>query len=75
MSIKVNYNKNIVKNKNTNYVLFCDKNFKILGLKKTPLSKDSLIINKTLESNKIEDKNFLTFNSSKIKKFIIFNRK
>ena len=75
MSIKVNFNKNIVKNKNTNYVLFCDKNFKILGLKKTPLSKDSLIINKTLESNKIEDKNFLTFNISSNQKIIVVKLK
>ena len=51
MSIKVSFKKNIVENKIKNYVLFSDEKFKVLGLSKTSLSKDTSIINKIIANN------------------------
>ena len=55
MSIKVSFKKNIVENKIKNYVLFSDENFKISGLNKISLNKDSGFINKIINNNKIKD--------------------
>ncbi len=71
MSIKVSFKKNIVENKIKNYVLFSDENFKILGLKKSSLSKNSDFINKTVVNNKNKDRSFLIINLNSNQKIII----
>ena len=75
MSIKVTFKKNIVKNKIKNYVLFSDENFKISGLNKISLNKDSGFINKTINNNKIKDHNFLTFNINSNQKITLIKLK
>ena len=49
-----------------NYVLFANEEFKINGLNKLSLSKQSNQINRTINSNKSKKKEFIIFNNSKI---------
>ena len=69
MSIKVTFKKNIVENKIKNYVLFSDEKFKVLGLSKTSLSKDTSIINKIIANNVLKEKNFFHLIKSKSKSY------
>ena len=75
MSIKVTFKKNIVENKIKNYVLFSDESFGVLNLNKTPLFKDSDKINKTISNNKLNEKNFLSFNINPNQKITILKLK
>ncbi len=75
MSIKISFKKNIVENKIKNYILFSDEKFKVLGLGKTPLSRDLNAVNKTIANNELKDKNFLTFNLNPNQKIIIVKLK
>ena len=54
MSIKITLKSNINDKLVKNYVLFCDENFKIFGLSKLSLNKQSEIINKTVNSNNLK---------------------
>ena len=58
MPIKISFKKNIIESKIKNYILFTNENFKIIGLEKTSLSKQSNTINKTINNNKLKDKSF-----------------
>ena len=52
MPIKISFKKNIIESKIKNYILFTNENFKIIGLEKTSLSKQSNTINKTINNSK-----------------------
>ena len=71
MSIKIKIERNIAEKSIKNYVLFCDENFKINGLAKLSLADKSNIINKTINSNKIKEENFLSFNINPDQKIIL----
>ena len=75
MSIKVSFKKNIVENKIKNYVLFSDEKFKVLGLSKTSLSKDTSIINKIIANNVLREKNCFSFNLNPNQKVIVVKLK
>ena len=51
MSIKISYKKGIQEKLVKNYVLFANEDFKINGLNKLILGKQSSQINKTIKSN------------------------
>ena len=51
MSIKISYKKGIQENLVKNYVLFANEDFKINGLNKLLLGKQSSQINKIIKSN------------------------
>ena len=67
ISIKKSFNPKLVKN----YVLFCDENFKINGLNNLILKNQSSEINKTININKSEKKDFLIFNINSTQKIIL----
>ena len=71
MSIKINIKKSINLKTIKNYVLFCDEEFRIYSLNKLLISKTSGEINKTINSNKIKNKNFLVFNLSPNQRIIL----
>jgi leucyl aminopeptidase len=75
MSIKISFKKNVIENKIKNYILFTNENFKIIGLEKTILSKQSNIINKTINNNKLKDKNFQSFNINPNQRIILVKLK
>ena len=52
MSIKISYKNSISEKLIKNYVLFANEEFKINGLKKLSLSRQSNQINRTINSNK-----------------------
>ena len=58
MSIKISYKKGISEKTIKNYVLFATEEFKINGLSKLSLSKQSNQINRTINSNKSKKKDF-----------------
>ena len=62
MSIKISLKKNISEKNIKNYVLFADENFKINGLSRISLNKQSNLLNKAIISNKLYTKTFLQFN-------------
>ena len=57
MSIKISYKKGISEKVIKNYVLFSNEEFKINGLNKLSLAKNSNQINRTVKSNKGKNKN------------------
>ena len=63
MSIKISYKKAINEKTIKNYVLFSNEEFKINGLNKLLLAKNSNQVNKTIKSNKGKNKN-LTIKSN-----------
>jgi leucyl aminopeptidase len=75
MAIKISFKKNISENKIENYILFSDENFKIGGLDKISLSKNSKIINKIVSNYKSKDNNFLLFNINPNQKVILIRSK
>ena len=75
MAIKINFKKNISEKLVKNYVLFSDENFKIMGLNSLPLQKHASNINKTVDNNKIKDKNFLLFDLSPNQKILLVKLK
>jgi leucyl aminopeptidase len=75
MAIKISFKKNISENKIENYILFTDENFKIGGLDKISLSKNSKIINKIVSNYKSKDNNFLLFNINPNQKVILIRSK
>ena len=71
MSLKVNFKNYIKKIDIKNFVLFADENFKIMGLKNLPLTEDVVKINKTINYNKLKDKDFLLFNLNPSQKILL----
>ena len=59
MSIKITIKSNINDKLVKNYVLFCDENFKIFGLSKLSLNKQSEIINRTINLNNSKKRYFI----------------
>ena len=62
MSIKISIKNNINPNSIKNYVFFTNKDFRINGYSKLPISKYSNFINKLLNSSELGNKNFLSGN-------------
>ena len=58
MSIKISFKKNIPLKYIKNYVLFVNEDFKINGLSKIQLQKDSNFINQVIRSSVIKKKIF-----------------
>ena len=71
MSIKISYKKGISEKTIKNYVLFANEEFKINGLNKLSLGKQSNQINRTINSNKSKKKEFIIFNHSPDQKIIL----
>ena len=75
MSIKITY-KTVSNDKSIkNYVLFSDEEFKINGLSKLSISKNSNQISKTIISNKSKKKDFISFNLNPDQKIILIKIK
>ena len=75
MSIKISFKKNIPSKYIKNYVLFVNENFKINGLSKIQLQKDSNFINQVIRSSVTKKKNFLTINLNSSQKIIFIKIK
>jgi len=75
MSIKISLKNNISESKIKNYVLFTDENFKIRGLDRISLAKNSISINKASENNKLKNKNFILFNLNPSQKILLIRIK
>ena len=58
MSIKISFKKNIPSKYIKNYVLFVNENFKINGLSKIQLQKDSNFIYQVIRSSVTKKKNY-----------------
>ena len=75
MSIKITIKSNINDKLVKNYVLFCDENFKIFGLSKLSLNKQSEIINRTINLNNSKKKDILYFNINPSQKILLIRIK
>ncbi len=71
MSIKISYKKGIQENLVKNYVLFANEDFKINGLNKLLLGKQSSQINKIIKSNYSKKKEFIFFNHNSDQKIVL----
>ena len=70
MSIKISLKKNINEKIIRNYVLFCDEKFKIIGLEKLQIKKQSQTINKLINTNKT-NKEFISFNINSLQRIVL----
>ena len=75
MSIKISYKNSISEKIIKNYVLFANEEFKINGLNKLSLNKQSNQINRTINSNKSKKKEFIIFNLNPDQKIILIKIK
>ena len=75
MSIKISIKKSISPKVVKNYVLFCDENFKINGLNNLALKNQASDINKAINIDKSDKKDFLIFNINSIQKIILIRIK
>ena len=75
MSIKISHKNQINEKLIKNYVLFSNEDFKINGLSKLSLNKQSNQINRTVNSNKSKKKEFIIFNHSPDQKIILIKIK
>ena len=71
LSIKKNLNEKLVKN----YVFFTNEDFKIIALNKLSVSKSANEINKTINSNDLKNKEFLSFNLNPTQKISLIKIK
>ena len=71
LSIKKNLNEKLVKN----YVFFTHEDFKIIALNKLAVRKSSKEINKTINSNDLKNKEFLSFNLNPTQRIILIKIK
>ena len=71
MSIKIRLKKSISPKLVKNYLLFCDDNFKINGLNNLNLKSQSLEINRTINIDKSDKKDFLKFNINSVQKIFL----
>ncbi len=75
MSIKISYKKGIQEKLVKNYVLFANEDFRINGLNKLPLGKQSSQINKIIKSNYSKKKEFIFFNHNLDQKIVLIKIK
>ena len=75
MSMKITYKTGSNEKSIKNYVLFSDEEFKINGLSKLSISKNSNQISKTIISNKSKKKDFISFNLNPDQKIILIKIK
>ena len=75
MSIKITLKNNTKDNQVKNYVLFCDENFKINGLNKLSLNKQSKLIKDSIQSSNLKKKDIIFFNINPIQKIILIKIK
>ena len=75
MSIKISIKNNINPNSVKNYVFFTNKDFRINGYSKLPISKYSNFINKLLNSSELGNKNFLSLDINASQKVILIKIK
>ena len=75
MSIKISYKKGIQEKLVKNYVLFANEDFRINGLNKLPLGKQSSQINKIIKSNYSKKKEFIFFNHNSDQKIVLIKIK
>ncbi len=71
MSIKLSIKKSFSEKTLKNYVFFTNEDFKIDSLDKSVVSKFSNLIKKTVNSNEIKNKDFLSFNLNPLQKIIL----
>ena len=62
MSLKITYKKGVNEKNIKNFVLFTNEEFKINGINKLSIAKNSNQINKTINSHKSKKKDFISFN-------------
>ena len=75
MSIKISIKKAISPKLVKNYVLFCDENFRINGLNNLSIKNQSSHINKAINIDKSDKKDFLIFNINSIQKIVLIKIK
>ncbi len=75
MSIKISYKKGTQEKLVKNYVLFANEDFKINGLSKLLLGKQSSQINKIIKSNYSKKKEFIFFNHNSDQKIVLIKIK
>ena len=75
MSIKIRLKSSLDEKLVKNHVFFTDQDFKISGFNKLSIFKSSNLITKSITSNKISDKNFLSFNINPTQKIILIKIK
>ena len=75
MSIKIRLKSSLDEKLVKNHVFFTDQDFKISGFKKLSIFKSSNLIIKSTNANKINDKNFLSFNINPTQKIILIKIK
>ena len=75
MSIKIRLKSSLNEKLVKNHVFFANQDFKISGFNKLSIFKSSDLITKTINSNKLNDKNFLSFNINPTQKIILIKIK
>ena len=75
MSLKITYKKGVNEKNIKNFVLFSNEEFKINGINKLPVAKNSNQINKTINSYKSKKKDFISFNVNSDQKVILIKIK
>ncbi len=75
MSIKISFKNSISPKLVKNYVLFCDESFKIDGLNSLSIKRQSSDINKLINIDKSDKKDFLIFNINTSQKIILIKIK
>ena len=71
MSIKIRLKNSVNQKSVKNFIFFTNQDFKIKALNKLPVSQEANLINKSILSNKIKDKDFLFFNINADQKVIL----
>ena len=71
MSIKIRLKSSLNEKLVKNHVFFTNQDFKISGFNKLSIFKSSELITKTINSNKLNDNNFLSFNINPTQKIIL----
>ena len=75
MSLKITYKKGVNEKNIKNFVLFTNEDFKINGLEKLSLSKNSTQVNKTISSHKSKKKDIISFNLNSDQRIILIKIK
>ena len=75
MSIKIRLKSSLDEKLVKNHVFFTDQDFRISGIKKLSIFKSSNLIIKSINANKTNDKNFLSFNINPTQKIILIKIK
>ena len=71
MSIKIRVKNSVNQKSVKNFIFFTNQDFKIKALNKLPVSQEANLINKSILSNKIKNKDFLFFNINADQKVIL----